>query len=476
MSESSEKDAASPAAPKTGGRGRLSLSHWILIGLVLGIGCGIFFGELCQPLQVIGDVFIRLLQMTILPYIVVSLIANIGGLRASEARTLAGRALWFQVLFWGIGLAMIVLIAQALPALETASYFSGRAEHQASADVLSLYVPANPFSSLADGAVPAAVLFSIALGVALLGLPGKEPVISQLHVIAEALLRVSGFVAKFTPLGVFAIAAAAAGRITVEELGRIQAFLIIHTLSVGLLAFLILPWLTAALTPFRMRDVLKHSRDGLVMAFTTGNIFIALPLLFEGGRRLFEQYDLDVENTARPFEVVLPIVFSFPNAANLQFLLFVVFAAWFNGAPLDAAAMPQLLGAGFLSLFASDMVAIPFLLDLFKIPADMFQLYVVTSIVAMRTAGLAAIVHLFCVSVLVACALNGALKLRLPRLAALGIVAVVVVAVSVGAVRSYLARVTSAPYGATWRVSPRTRSTDMTCTSRHRCSAMSRSR
>jgi Na+/H+-dicarboxylate symporter len=443
MSEAGKKDAAAPATSDAGRRRRLSLSHWILIGLVLGIGCGIVFGELCQPLEVIGDVFIRLLQMTILPYIVVSLIANIGGLPARDARSLAGRALGFQALFWAIGLTMIVLMAQALPAMETASYYSGRAGQQASADVLSLYVPANPFSSLADGAVPAAVLFSIALGVALLGLPGREPVIAQLHVIAEALLRVSGFVAKFTPLGVFAIAAAAAGRITIEELGRIQAFLIIHTLSVALLAFLILPWLTAALTPFRMRDVLRHSRDGLVMAFTTGNIFIALPLLFEGGRRLFEQYDLDVENTARPFEVVLPIVFSFPNAANLQFLLFVVFAAWFTGAPMEASAMPQLLGSGFLSLFASDMVAIPFLLDLFRIPADMFQLYVITSIVAMRTAGLGAIVHLFCVSLLVACALNGIVKLRVPRLVALGIVAVIVIAVAGGAIRSYLARATS---------------------------------
>jgi Na+/H+-dicarboxylate symporter/ABC-type amino acid transport substrate-binding protein len=443
MSEPGEKGQATRGSGGVSRRRRLSLSHWILIGLVLGIGCGVFLGELSQPLQVIGDVFIRLLQMTILPYIVVSLIANIGGLRASEARTMAGRAVWLQVLFWAIGLAMIVLMAQALPAMETASYYSGRAGQQASADVLSLYVPANPFSSLADGAVPAAVLFSIALGIALLGMPGKEPVIEQLHVIAEALLRVSGFVAKFTPLGVFAIAAAASGRITIEELGRIQAFLIIHTLSVGLLAFLILPWLTAALTPFRMRDVLKHSRDGLVMAFTTGNIFIALPLLFEGGRRLFEQYELDVETTARPFEVVLPIVFSFPNAANLQFLLFVVFAAWFTGAPIEVSGMPQLLGSGFLSLFASDMVAIPFLLDLFRIPADMFQLYVVTSIVAMRTAGLAAIVHLFCVSVLVACALNGVMKLRLHRLAALGIVAVVVVAVAVGGARNYLARATS---------------------------------
>lgn len=60
---------------------RPSLSTSILIGLVSGIATGIFFGELCAPLQVVGDGFIKLLQMTILPYIVVSLI--LGALEVS---------------------------------------------------------------------------------------------------------------------------------------------------------------------------------------------------------------------------------------------------------------------------------------------------------------------------------------------------------------------------------------------------------
>ena len=66
-----EKDKTKP---------RLSLSTMILIGLGLGIACGIFFGEYCGFLSIIGDAFIQLLQMTILPYIIASLILGIGGL------------------------------------------------------------------------------------------------------------------------------------------------------------------------------------------------------------------------------------------------------------------------------------------------------------------------------------------------------------------------------------------------------------
>ena len=42
---------------------RLSLSSWIFIGLAAGVLCGLFFGEYCAFLKVVGDAFIRLLQM-----------------------------------------------------------------------------------------------------------------------------------------------------------------------------------------------------------------------------------------------------------------------------------------------------------------------------------------------------------------------------------------------------------------------------
>ena len=59
---------------------RLSLGTRILISLGLGIAVGLFAGELAEPLRFLGDAFVGLLQMTVLPYIVVSLIANVGRL------------------------------------------------------------------------------------------------------------------------------------------------------------------------------------------------------------------------------------------------------------------------------------------------------------------------------------------------------------------------------------------------------------
>ena len=65
-----------------------SLSIKTLIGLSLGAACGLFLGEPCGKLQILGDAFVGLLQMTVLPYISLSLIASLGRLTAQQASRL----------------------------------------------------------------------------------------------------------------------------------------------------------------------------------------------------------------------------------------------------------------------------------------------------------------------------------------------------------------------------------------------------
>ncbi|MCF6224139.1 MAG: dicarboxylate/amino acid:cation symporter [Flavobacteriaceae bacterium] len=58
----------------------LSRSTKVLLGVLLGVFLGLFFGEEVGWFSIPGDIFIGLLQMTVLPYIMFSLIINIGRL------------------------------------------------------------------------------------------------------------------------------------------------------------------------------------------------------------------------------------------------------------------------------------------------------------------------------------------------------------------------------------------------------------
>jgi Na+/H+-dicarboxylate symporter len=147
----------------------MSLSKRIFIGLLAGIATGLFFGELVAELKLFGEIFIKLLQMTVLPYIVVSLIAGFGRMSPEQVRRLAIRAGLVLLAIWLLALVLIFLAPLAFPTLDTASFFSSQSDPTPAArSLMELYVPHNIFYSLSNNLVPAVVLFSILLGVALI--------------------------------------------------------------------------------------------------------------------------------------------------------------------------------------------------------------------------------------------------------------------------------------------------------------------
>ncbi len=257
----------------------ISLSTQILIGLTLGLCVGLFFGEKASALSVVGKAYIGLIQMSILPYMVVSLMLGIGSLSYAKAGKLAVSGGIVLVASWILAFAIVFLLPLAFPTIEAGSFFSTSLVEVAEVDFIDLYIPVNPFSSLARTVVPAAAVFSVAFGIALIGVDNKQSLLDVLSALSKTLSRIAMMVVKVTPVGVLAIAANASGTMTIEEFGRLQSYIIPFIVATLLLTFWILPGLAAALTPFSYRDILKSTRDALTTGFVTGNIFITLPML-----------------------------------------------------------------------------------------------------------------------------------------------------------------------------------------------------
>ena len=148
------------------------------MGISAGIAIGLFFGESVAPIGVVGRAFILLLQMTVLPYVITSLIKGLGRLTLREATTLTRTAGGFLLLLWVISMGAVLLMPLAFPDWPAASFFSTTlVEAQPPFDFLHLFIPANRFESLAQNVVPAVVLFSLLVGIALITIEGKEPLI-----------------------------------------------------------------------------------------------------------------------------------------------------------------------------------------------------------------------------------------------------------------------------------------------------------
>src|SRR3954465_223343 len=102
----------------------LDLSTKSLIGLAAGIALGLVIGERAAPLQVVADAYIKLLQMTVLPYVTVSIVGGLGALHPTHARALARRAGAVIVLLWAVAFTAVVLFPLTFPPHQGASLFS----------------------------------------------------------------------------------------------------------------------------------------------------------------------------------------------------------------------------------------------------------------------------------------------------------------------------------------------------------------
>ena len=404
---------------------RLNLSTQILLGLLLGILSGLFFGETIAWLDFVGQAFLRLFQMPVIPYIMVSLILSLGRLNYQEAKSIFVKAGLVLLLFWGIMLIVVVLFPLGFPAWKSASFFSTSLVEQVPPfNFLTLFLPSNPFNAMANTTIPAVVFFSITIGLAAIPLPNKKGFIDILSNLSDSLMGITKFVAKLTPIGVFAIAANAAGTLSLDAFARLQVYVVLQALFAVLLSFWVLPSLVATLTPLRYQDVVRAYRMPLITAFATANLLIVLPLIIDRSKELLNRLELPPNANSleidSPLAVIVPVSFTFPSMGKLLSLCFIPFAAWYGGSSLSLEQYPQFLIAGVASFFGDGVTAMQFLLNLMGIPVDMLKLFVtLDQISAARFGTLLAGMNTVALALLATCAINGLIVVRRKKITSL---------------------------------------------------------
>jgi Na+/H+-dicarboxylate symporter len=333
----------------------------------------------------------------------------------------------------------------ALPDGKGGAFYSTapqEAEHPI--DWVGLYIPSNPFYSLANNVVPAVVVFAVLAGIALMGMQDKQALLRPLAVFNDAMGRVGSMVTRTTPYGIFAIAAHAAATMRLDEFERLQGFLL-------RLRGLCLPAHVLAAAGARGRDHPRPPPRGdrvagrAVTAFVTSNLFIALPQVVENARALLTADGPPDDTESELVDVLVPTSFNFPHSAKLLSVSFVPFVAWYAGLPLDLAQYPTLAGAGLLAVFGSINTAIPFLLDLVRIPTDHFQLFVVSGVLNSRFGSMTAAMHTLVIAILGTCLVTGRLRIEKPRLVRFVVTSVALVVAFVMGTRLLLARVLPDP-------------------------------
>ena len=405
--------------------------RWIALGLVLGVVCGLLLGEYCRPLEVVGQAYVGLLQMTVLPYLMFSLIGKLGRLDMDQAKSLGLTALGVLLLLLLLGIVLVVIVSLFFPAISGAAFFSPPQQQLPTAqqDFVATFIPSNIFHSLSSEWVPAVIVFCFFFGSALMHVPNKGSLLTILDICSESIGRINVFLVRLAPLGLFALTAAAAGTLRFEELSRLQGYLILFTLACLWMAFGLLPLMLCSLTDIRYRDLLRAAQEPLLTAIATGKLFLVLPQVVGKCEELLQETSPSGEQEST-VSVLVPMAYPFPHVGKVLAFVFVSFSAWYAGNALSPAETAVMAATGTASSFASPLVTMPYLLDKYQLPQDLMLFFILPGFITMRLGDVVGVMHLMVLTLVTNAILRGRSRIKWPRLlvGTLGLLAALIIA------------------------------------------------
>ena len=266
---------------------KLNMTNQIMIGMVAGMLAGLIVGPAIGPVKVIGDIFLRLIQMSVVILIMGAVIEAVGSLDPKELGKLGGKIFaWFMLLTalaaaLGIGLGYIIKPGAGLSMpMDTTTIV---ATQQTVLEMILDFFPTNVVEAMASANMIQAIIFSVLFGLSL-SVIGKEDgenvVLNFIKHFNVAVLNVVKMVMNLAPIGIFALLAWVTGTIGIKVIIPLTKFLGTMALGTGIyMIFLILGSAAyAKVSPMRLA---KNLWKMTVVAFTTTSSAISLPTKME---------------------------------------------------------------------------------------------------------------------------------------------------------------------------------------------------
>jgi Na+/H+-dicarboxylate symporter len=263
---------------------RIGLLGWILIGFVVGVLFGMVFKNASISLSWIGDLFLRLLKMLIVPLVFFSLLTGTASI--SDPLKL-GRVGVKIIALYLATTAVAVIIGLILAGIFNPSggmKLPPVAGFKAPVipsikDVLLNLVPTNPFESLMKGDILPVIVFALFLGLAAVfaGEKGRA-LIGVAESMAEAMYKLTSIVMWYAPLGVFSLIAATVAKQGPQVLLPFLALII--TCYVAYLAHVVIVYssIVKFVAQAKVLRFFKAISEAMVTAFVTRSSNATLPV------------------------------------------------------------------------------------------------------------------------------------------------------------------------------------------------------
>jgi len=325
---------------------------WTFAGLVGGLLAGMFLSgttfidNVVEWTRPVGTLWLRALQMTIIPLVAALLVLGIVQLASAAKASAAARRmllLVFGVLVAGgvITAALLPWLLTIVPVPESASAFLAETPQEAQqvpelSDFLASLVAPNIVAAAAETAMLPLTIFFALFAVAITQLPEKqsETLLNFFHALANAMLQIIGWVLWLAPIGVFALALGVAARAGGGAFAALGHYILVVSAMGGfvLIGAYILACVLGGVSPWRFAKAVLPAQ---AVAVSTQSSLASLPAMLDSSGRLGLR-----QSTS---EFVLPLAVAIFRATSPAMNLAVaIYVAHLSGVEIS----PTLLAAG----------------------------------------------------------------------------------------------------------------------------------
>ncbi|MFW5490122.1 MAG: dicarboxylate/amino acid:cation symporter [Desulfovibrio sp.] len=340
---------------------KVSLAGKVFIGFAVGIVLGLIFQEKILAIKLVGDIFLSLIKMLVVPLVFFSIASSVSGIESiTKLKKMGGKVLLYYVgttlICAAIGIAAANIFSPGVGFTLESLAGAGTVSHSATtpgfASTILSMIPTNPFKAFSEGKLIQIIIFALFLGTAITGLGASVSTVKKfIDEGNKLMIRITGMVMELSPYGVAALIACSVGKYGLEvfgPLGKLVGALYLAALVV--MVCLYIPMLRL-IGKVSIKDFFRHMGKVMVMTISTTSSAGTMPLTLKTMTD-----DFKVRAELAEFTIPLGTVINM-NGAVLYYSMAVAFVAQIYNIDLSLAQQIYLVLFG--SVIAMGSPGIP---------------------------------------------------------------------------------------------------------------------
>lgn len=348
--------------------------HWqmfiaLLLGIIGGWALGGYFNVWGNFVNGVGKLFLHAINMIVIPLVFLSTLLGISTMSNSKTMGRIAVKTFMYFIITAVAAAFVgVLVTDTLrPGYGTreahieAEQIFANAEHAGSTTLMDRIVdiiPSNVFEAFSSGEILPIIFFSLLLGLFITKIqPERQHAINSLfESFHDVIMRMTTFIIRFAPIGVFAIVMALVGGLTEDvtvmknNFISFAFFIFVVWISLIVMGGMILPVMVGLMAHVSPLKHLKQIYSALMVAFSTSSSYSALPLIISDTKEKF-----GISNNIASFTVPMGITFNKVGTIIYECVA-VIFVAQAFDIEMSIAQQISLIGVSIVTVLGAPSV------------------------------------------------------------------------------------------------------------------------